>query len=205
MRVSRKREKEPLQKPAEPRAQTLHLERRAGSLQDWGGCIISGIVCKGPLCLAVQQAQTQCISLGLGEMTSLQRSVIVWLALIQASAWRGTGDQSLLETCCCRIQKSLPANLIHSCIAFLGLGRDDQGLSGITLAGGMIIDVRFGHGDTETVDLKILKEMRKTSSRLKTMDFRRAQTSVSSNHQRLYHVETSFEDKKSSGKLAGLY
>lgn len=46
----------------------------------------------------------------------------------------------------------------------------------------MIIDVRFGHGDNETVDPKTLKEMKKTSSRLKTMDFRKAQTPVSSNH-----------------------
>lgn len=45
----------------------------------------------------------------------------------------------------------------------------------------MITYVRFAHEDTETVDLKMLKEMKKTSSRLKTMDFRKAQTSLSSN------------------------
>lgn len=61
---------------AVPRAQTLDLERRVGSLHDWGGCIISGILWKGPPYLVVLQVQTQCIPLGLGEMTSFQESVI---------------------------------------------------------------------------------------------------------------------------------
>lgn len=81
-------------------------------------CIISGILCKGPPGPVVLRVQIQCISLGLGEMTSLQESVIAWLTGndMERNAWRGTGDQSLLETSYCRIQKYLPANLMHACI-----------------------------------------------------------------------------------------
>lgn len=47
--------------------------------------------------------------------------------------------------------------------------------------------------------------MRKTSSRLQTMEFRRAETSVSSDYWRLETIGTISEGQYSSGKLASLY
>jgi len=51
-----------------------------------------------------------------------------------------------------------------------------------TVFGGVIINGSLGCEDPEIVDFKIRKRMRKTSSRLQTVDFRRKEISVSSDY-----------------------
>lgn len=76
----------------EGQLETAHSGLIHGSSQDGEGCIISGILCKGPSWPVVLQLQNQCIALEPGGDDFPSGRCHGLLALNQVSAWRGTGD-----------------------------------------------------------------------------------------------------------------